>query len=361
MLDIGNWINGAINATSNAVGTVGGMIQGKRNLKRYINFQREENQATREWNLNLAKMQNQWNIDQWNRENEYNTPLAQGQRYAAAGMNPDLLYGQSNLSANSPTLTSGEPATPMDYSPVASQKTIGDYAAQFAQTRLINSQAKLAESQANKTDKETDAQGITNEWLPKLLKGQVDDNEATIKQKLADAGLKGKQIEVAAEQILSMQQSVKESQERINMLQKQMENITFDQVQRMLDYNLRKDKQHYEILEILSKVGVNRATSQRIISLMPYEIAESISRTNVNDATAALTFLRQGTEMIIKQNLRLSNSEKAELLKSLQWDNQFKESDIKSYFGDDGKGDMNFIARCFRSLGDAIKYLSPLK
>ena len=358
-MDIGNWINGGINATANVIGTVGGLIQSKRNLNKYIKLQQEENQKNREWNLNLAKMQNQWNIDQWNRENEYNTPLAQGQLYKEAGLNPDLLYGSENLSASSPQLTSGDGSTPMDYSPVANQKTIGDYAAQFAQTRLINSQAKLAESQANKTDKETDAQGITNEWLPKLLKGDVDVKEADIKQKLADAGLKGKQIEVAAEQILSMQQSVKESQERINMLQKQMENITFEQLQRMLDYNLRKDKQHYEISEILSKVGVNTATAKRILGLLPYEIAESVSRTNLNDSSAALNFLKQGTEMLIKQNLRLDKAQKSEMLKALQYDNYEKLMQLNVHLGKDGTE--HFLSKCFRAISEMVKAVSPLK
>lgn len=123
-MDIGNWVNGGINATANVIGTVGGLIQSKRNLNKYIKLQQEENQKNREWNLNLAKMQNQWNIDQWNRENEYNTPLAQGQRYKEAGLNPDLLYGSENLSASSPQLTSGDGSTPMDYSPVANQKLL---------------------------------------------------------------------------------------------------------------------------------------------------------------------------------------------------------------------------------------------
>lgn len=211
----------------NVIGSVVGGIQQNKNIDKQIAAQQEENQKSRDWNLNLAKMQNQWNIDQWNRENDYNTPLAQGQRYKEAGLNPDLLYGSENLSAASPSMTSGDGSTPTDVSNLANKRTIGDIMSQSAQNRLVNAQAKLAESQANKTDKETDAQGITNEWLPKLLKGDVDVKEADIKQKLADAGLKGKQIEVAVENIKVMQQSVKESQSRIQDLQSQMENRTF--------------------------------------------------------------------------------------------------------------------------------------
>lgn len=355
------FVGAAIMGAAALGGSILGATQQNKNINKQVAAQKEENQKNRDWNLNLARQQNQWNIDQWNRENQYNTPAAQMARYKAAGLNSDLMYGQQNLSASSPEMTAGEGSQPTDVSNLANKRTIGDIVSQAASTRLTNAQAKLAESQANKTDAETTGQTINNEWLPQILKGQTDINEADVKQRLADAGLKGKQIEVATEQIKVMQQSVKESQQKISDLQSQMENRTFQQVQAMLEYNLRKDKQRYEIREILSKIGVNSATANRIISLMPYEIAESISRAGVNDATAALTFLKQGTEMIIQQNARLDGAQKSELLKSLQWDNQFKESDLKTYFGDDSKGDMNFIARCFRTLGDAIKYISPLK
>lgn len=358
-MDIGGWINGAIANTWNIASGIGSFVQKKKQLNKYLDFQREENQKTRDYNLNLAKQQNQWNIDQWNRENEYNTPLNQMNRYKSAGLNPDLVYGQQNLSAASPEMTSGEGATPMDYSPVANGPTIGEAASIAANARLTNAQAKLAESQADKVDSETFGQTINNEWLPKLLKGQTEINEADVKQKLADAGLKGKQIEVAVEQIKVMQQSVKESQKKIEDLQSQMENRTFQQVQSILEYNLRKDKQRYEISEILSKVGLNHANIKRVLNVLPFEIAESISRTNVNDASAALTFLKQGTERLIQASQRLSNSEKSELIKSLQTDNLEKALNLSVRL--DGEGKEHIVSKFFNSLGYIIQKISPLK
>lgn len=51
-----------------------------------------------------------------------------------------------------------------------------------------------------------------------------------------------------------------------------MENRTFQQVQSILEYNLRKDKQSYEVREILSKIGLNHASVNRIVSLLPLRI-----------------------------------------------------------------------------------------
>lgn len=336
-----------------------GNIASNKNIDTQVAAQQNENQKNRDWNLNLAKLQNQWNIDQWNRENAYNSPAAQMARYKAAGLNPDLIYGQPNLSAASPEMTSGDGSLPTDVSNLANKRTIGDIVSQAASIRLTNAQAKLAESQADKTDAETVGQTINNDWLPKLLKGQTEINEADVKQRLADAGLKGKQIEVAVEQIKVMQQSVKESQQKINDLQSQMENRTFQQVQAMLEYNLKKDKQSYEVREILSRIGVNSATARRIVNLLPYEIAESISRTGVNDATAALTFLKQGTEMIIQANGRLDNAQKSAMIDALKYDNYEKLMQLNSHLNPDGTEHM--VSKCFRAIEQIVKAVSPLK
>lgn len=358
-MDIGGWINGAIANTWNIASGIGSFVQKKKQLNKYLDFQREENQKTRDYNLNLAKQQNQWNIDQWNRENEYNTPQAQMSRYKAAGLNPDLVYGQQNLSAASPEMTSGEPGSPMDYSPVANGPTIGEAASIAANSRLTNAQAKLAESQADKVDAETVGQTINNQWLPKLLEGQTAINEADVKDKLASAGLKGKQIEVAVEQIKVMQQSVKESQKKIEDLQSQMENRTFQQVQAILEYNLKKDKQRYEVREILSRIGLNHASVNRIVSLLPYEISHAIASADNLSASAALGFLKQGTEMIIQQNLRLDGKHKEALIRDLN--SAFETGSIGSDIWRDGEGNISFVGRCFYGLSNVVKALSPFK
>ena len=136
-------------------------------------------------------------------------------------------------------------------------------------------------------------------------------------------------------------------------------NRTFQQVQAMLEYNLRKDKQRYEISEILSKVSVNRSTAKRIMAMLPYDIAESISRTNVNDASAALTFLKQGTERIIQATSRLDAAQKTEMIKALQTDNYEKLMQLNSHLSSDGTE--HFLSKCFRSIELMVKSVSPLK
>ena len=69
--------------------------------------------------MRVAKQMAQYNnalaISNWNKENEYNSPAAQMERYKAAGLNPNLIYGQQNTGG---TIQSGQVSTnPQDYQP----------------------------------------------------------------------------------------------------------------------------------------------------------------------------------------------------------------------------------------------------
>lgn len=131
-----------------------GSLFGNKNIDKQIRAQQEENQKNRDWNLMLAQMQNQWSQDQWERENEYNTPINQRERLQDAGLNADLMYGNggiSNIAASSPAMTSGQGSQPVDMSALGRKATIGDMIQQGLQTRMAEAQIKATEAQARKT------------------------------------------------------------------------------------------------------------------------------------------------------------------------------------------------------------------
>lgn len=61
-------------------------------------FSSETNNANSRANVEAQKWENYQNrkfaLDMWTRTNDYNTPLMQMQRFAQAGLNPHLIYGQ---------------------------------------------------------------------------------------------------------------------------------------------------------------------------------------------------------------------------------------------------------------------------
>lgn len=73
------------------------------------------NQRQRKYQSQLMKEQNAMNIANWKMQNEYNTPSAQMARFLAAGLNPNLIYGQSNTAGSLPSVSA--PNTPREDAP----------------------------------------------------------------------------------------------------------------------------------------------------------------------------------------------------------------------------------------------------
>lgn len=103
----GSVIGAAGSLLGGAIGAAGSSHAADKSLQ----ATRETNKANRE----LAQYQNEWNLAQWYRQNAYNSPSAQRQRYEQAGINPYFALGnitsgnaQGNLeSANMANQQSG--------------------------------------------------------------------------------------------------------------------------------------------------------------------------------------------------------------------------------------------------------------
>lgn len=79
-----------------------GAISSKRRQRRQAEYQAQQNQAELEQQQQLNEEAYQRNLEQWNRENEYNKPVNQMKRYQEAGLNPNLIYSQGTTSVSSP-------------------------------------------------------------------------------------------------------------------------------------------------------------------------------------------------------------------------------------------------------------------
>lgn len=60
----------------------------------------------------LQEKQNQFNLEMWNLQNEYNSPQAQMKRYEEAGLNPALIYSQGNPGNAATAPVKGVPEAP---------------------------------------------------------------------------------------------------------------------------------------------------------------------------------------------------------------------------------------------------------
>lgn len=155
---LSKWIDSVIGAGSSLIGNIIGSFQKNSNINKQIAAQREENQKNRDWNKAMAEQANEWSIEQWNRENAYNTPANVMARLREGGVNPDLFYGNSgqNLAAASPNVTPSPASDPVDVSALGSKMTVGDITNNVVSQALMSAQIKKLDADAKKVGQETE-------------------------------------------------------------------------------------------------------------------------------------------------------------------------------------------------------------
>lgn len=110
----------AISAGVGLVSNIWGSSTANENSKANVEAQKWENHQNRLFAL-----------DMWNRTNDYNTPMMQMQRFAQAGLNPHLIYGQGTHG------NAQMASTPMGKAPVHSRTSpnLGDPAMTYVAMR----------------------------------------------------------------------------------------------------------------------------------------------------------------------------------------------------------------------------------
>lgn len=166
--EVSNLGAAALSAGVGALGSIAGSVGGGL-------FSANQARKNRAFQERMYKKQVEDTLNFWNMQNEYNLPSAQLQRLKDAGLNPMLMYGQSgvqNVSTGSPDLPSA---------PHGAQGSVGSFNTplELANLALLNAQTKLANSQANKNDVESEesrqrAQDIEQDVLLKRLTKDIN-------------------------------------------------------------------------------------------------------------------------------------------------------------------------------------------
>lgn len=168
-----------------------------------------------DYNKELQDYAFQKNLEQWQRENEYNTPSAQMERYRQAGLNANLIYGQNNLAASSPEMSVGsgvgsgtaQNASPLDIEginidPALMQRLINETKLADANVENINADTEKKQEETENVAEDTRGKKIENDFKQDLnpisLEKAAADLENTAKQgKLIDAEVKNTNLDSA--------------------------------------------------------------------------------------------------------------------------------------------------------------------
>ena len=299
-------ISGGAGIISGLFGALGQNIA----INKQIKAQQEENEKNRTYNFNLAQLQNKWNLEQWNRENEYNSPAQQMARLKAAGLNPDMMYqnGTSGLTAaSSPSMTAGAPSSPVDMSALGQRRTIGDAIHQGLQDALVGAQIDVMKSEARKNNADAGGQEITNETL-----GQI--NQATFYKIVSESALNREQKRVAektGDMLISQKQHfdklVDEIDSKIDLNDSTIANMSQQQLMARVDRLLSIGSLAMDFQKMLLDFGIRHDQLEAQKKVWSAEIVKLITSAKNESADNYLNFLRflkdAGYHSTLKDNL----------------------------------------------------------
>lgn len=243
----------AIGLGSSLISSAFGSIFGDNSAKKQFKYQQQ---------LNREAFQH--DVDMWNRQNEYNTPSAQMERLQAAGLNPNLVYGNggaTNTANNAPTYNAGSaPDVSSARAAAASLANQGFNTAlnfQLQQVQAANLQAdtelKQTQGQLNQTNNEV---ALIDKYLKQ---NTVDDNiRYQLEKWKQDLVLGRNQIKIGDQQITLNQFQMKRLDAEIGNILANT-NLTKEQAEQVSIYN------QYLPVVLRSQISANNANAYNAI------------------------------------------------------------------------------------------------
>lgn len=149
----------------------------------YTNMQNRRSQnAANRLNYQMQQEQNAWNERMWHMNNEYNTPANQMKRLLAAGLNPDLMYGNPGQGTSAAPAQGTTPSHADAFQSLGFGDMFSNAQQLMMQKKANDANIRLMQSQADSLDAETKLKerGMTVE--EKRLKLQEQELQTTIDQ-----------------------------------------------------------------------------------------------------------------------------------------------------------------------------------
>lgn len=252
-----------------------GVHQQNKNIDKQLAAQARENSLNRKYNLQLAMLQNKWNRQQWQMENAYNSPSAQIQRMRAAGLNPDMMYGggvSGNLSASSPSMTSGAPSSPMDFTALSSKRTLGDIALDTAQLNQIEATTEKIKSETEGQEHQNDILASESKFRDALLQGQIDLTRMQIRGINSDMQVNNSQMMKMRAETRKLNQETENLMKSYDLIKSQISNLDADTAYKQLRGVLDSKETDALVNKLAADTNLSRAECRAIVSRLPYEL-----------------------------------------------------------------------------------------
>lgn len=272
-----------------------------------IQAQKEENAANRRYNLMLAEKQNRWNLEQWQRNNDYNTPSAVMSRLREAGVNPHMYYSKGNamggVSTASPEMTAGAPSSPIDTSGLLQQRTYGDAIQKAMEQSLLAASVRKTNAEAGLVDQKRETEEYNTDIFESDAAFRNALNGSSLRLTGMDIELKGSQKNLTDGQVGMLRYEAA-------LLQKQMDKIDRE--------NELMEEQIANLSEERRSIILKRVLDSELVEAQCKELA---ARTHLSYEEARDLAETRAARIL---NLNISSQKMQNEAYSVAWDTKIK-------------------------------------
>ncbi|AXH73747.1 MAG: DNA pilot protein [Microviridae sp.] len=218
-----------------------------------------ENRQNRQFSVDMYERQNRDTVDFWNKQNAYNSPVSQMQRFKDAGLSPWLMYSQGNA-GNAAPLTPATPQRPefnstqFDGGIASGVRGIDDYYNLIrleagvvnanAQNELLQQEIRLRRTQADRAaldyKLESGLFDTNTDYRRERLRGQSIMNDNAAAENVRREIQLSSNLREATERILSLQVGRDRTGEEIRSIQERIKLMKQDGTLRDLEIDMRR-------------------------------------------------------------------------------------------------------------------------
>lgn len=239
-------------------GIIGGLLNNTLGLGLSFAYSKALQKRQHKYNQELSEYQFDRNLAQWNRQNEYNSPLSQRQRLEEAGLNPALMYGNGAVSTGNSNSMPQYQAFGQDLA--NNMMAAAQIQQMAANARLTNAKAK--EQEEKNPFVADEAQAIIDNYLSTT---QVNEHRVKeIIKGMEKTDVEIQQVRKVMDEIdarIAYTKTQEKGQQIINDLN-EMEKVTKTLQQAAIRVSMDKDRANINYLE--SQTGYTKAMTANI-------------------------------------------------------------------------------------------------
>ncbi len=153
------------------------------------------NQRQQDFNLQMYERQRADALADWEKQNQYNSPSQQMQRFKEAGLNPNLIYGQMT---NSPVIRSTDVKTPDFVAPRLDTSGIGNALMTYYDIKQKDASIKQQEQATELLKQQTKGKELENQNLQ-------DSSPYLLEERFQRSRLTGQQVNNIMEDVYNKQ------------------------------------------------------------------------------------------------------------------------------------------------------------